>query len=71
MSPQERKTYASVLRQRVRLRPATIQLKTLAANAGFSESWLRTFCNGEYSNPHLRLLKRLDETLNSMCESVQ
>lgn len=71
MSPRERKLYADELRRRVRHRPASIQLKALAAEAGCSESWITTFAQGTYANPHLRLLKRLDTTLTAMCESLQ
>jgi AraC-like DNA-binding protein len=71
MSPLERKLYACNLRRRVRNRPASIQLKDLANDAGISRSWLSTFCNATYRNQHLRLLKRLDTTLTRMCESVQ
>lgn len=71
MSPLERKLYACQLRRRVRNRPASVQLKALANDAGISRSWLITFCNAAYQNPHLRLLKRLDSTLTRMCESVQ
>lgn len=70
MTPREREDYAKQLRKRLRQRPACIQLQNLAASGGFSDSWLRAFQRGEYSNPHVRLLLQLDKTLTKACEEI-